>query len=298
MELSVFVGGSSASVPTATRGLSSYLIRAGGQKILIDCGEGTQHQFARSIGLPELDAIFITHLHLDHWFGLVGILKTFDLRDREKPLTVYGPPYLTDRIKSMAGILGKTGYPLEVVQLDDHAEIPFDDFKIKSFPVEHRTKAFGYAFVEAPRRGRVDMDKVKALGLSGPDIGKILRGETVDGHGDRIYSLTGPPRHGRRVVFSGDTAPCFETEMNAYQADLLIHEATFTDADEARAKKTGHSTARQAAEIAKAAGAKRLVLTHLSAREPTRLSEKQAREVRPDAIVAMDFDNYEVPYVD
>lgn len=296
MELSVFVGGTAASVPTATRGLSSYMLLAGGKRILIDCGEGTQHQFARSIGLPEIDAIFITHLHLDHWFGLVGILKTFDLRGRERPLTVYGPPHLEDRIKAMTGILGRTGYPLQVHQLEMAETVYFDDFSIRTFPVEHRTQAYGYAYVEPNRRGRVDIERAKHFGIEGPDIGALLRGETVNGID--ALSVVGPPRPGRRVVFSGDTAPCDETTMAAAQADLLIHEATFADDEQARAKKTGHSTARQAAELARRAGVKRLVLTHVSARTHWSVLLDQAQQVFPDARVAADFDEYEIPYVD
>lgn len=297
MELSVFVGGTAASVPTATRGLSSYMLRAGGKRILIDCGEGTQHQFARSIGLPEIDAIFITHLHLDHWFGLVGILKTFDLRDRDRPLAVYGPPYLEDRIKAMTGILGRTGYPLEIRQLEEFEAVPFDEFVIHSFPVEHRTQAYGYRFEEATRRGRVDMERAKHFGIEGPDIGALLRGETVNGID--ALSVIGPPRPGRCVVFSGDTAPCANTRNAAYQADLLIHEATFGDDEQARAKKTGHSTARQAAELAAESGAKRLVLTHVSAREHWKTLLQQAKEAYVGPVkIAADFDEYEIPYSD
>lgn len=299
MELSIFVGGSAASVPTATRGLSSYLLRAGSKKILIDCGEGTQHQFARSIGLPEIDDIFITHLHLDHWFGLVGILKTFDLRDRERPLRVFGPPFLNYRIKSMTGILGRTGYPLEVIQLSDYDEVPYDDFKVKAFPVQHRTEAFGYSFVEPMRRGRVDVEKVKSLGIVGPDIGRMQANPFLEINGVVWAEITGPPRSGRRVVFSGDTRPCAATEMEAYKADLLIHEATFSQAEAARAKKTGHSTAREAGLLARAAEAKRLVLTHVSARDHWKRLEQEAATVFDGPMqVARDFDTYEIPYVD
>lgn len=292
----MFIGGTAASVPTATRGLSSYMLRAGGKRILIDCGEGTQHQFVRSIGLPEIDDIFITHLHLDHWFGLIGILKTFDLRDRERPLTVYGPPHLESRIKAMTGILGKTGYPLEIHQLEEFEPVVFGDFIMNSFPVEHRTQAYGYCFDEKPRRGKVDMERARRYGIEGPDIGALLRGETINGID--ALSVVGPPRHGRRVVFSGDTAPCANTQNAAYQADLLIHEATFADDEQARAKKTGHSTARQAAELAVSAGVKRLLLTHVSARTHWSVLLDQARQVFPAARVAADFDEYEIPYVD
>src|SRR5690349_12695084 len=146
MDLSVFFAGTAGSVPTPRRGLPAILLRAGGERILFDCGEGTQHQLLRSIGLPELDAIFITHLHLDHWLGLPGMIKTFDMRAREKPLEIYGPRgtrTLYDAV--LKPVIGRTGYPLHVTELEHHEEVGFAGFLIASFPVMHRTEAYGYA---------------------------------------------------------------------------------------------------------------------------------------------------------
>ena len=123
MDVSLFFAGTAGSVPTARRGLPALLLRAGGERILFDCGEGTQQQLLRSVGLPDLGAIFITHFHLDHWLGLPGMIKTFDLRARERALTVYGPPGLQRLFTGLRPIIGRTGYPLEFVDLEPHAEI-------------------------------------------------------------------------------------------------------------------------------------------------------------------------------
>ena len=154
MDLSLFFAGTAGSVPSARRGLPALLLRAGGQRLLFDCGEGTQQQLLRSIGLPELDAVFVTHFHLDHWLGLPGMLKTFDLRARERPLSIYGPPGLQRLFGSLRPVIGRTGYPLELVDLEPHAEVRFGSFLMTPFPVKHRVEAYGYAFVEDDRPGR------------------------------------------------------------------------------------------------------------------------------------------------
>src|SRR5690348_13070793 len=148
MDLSLFFAGTAGSVPTPRRGLPALLLRAGGDRILLDCGEGTQSQLLRSIGLPELDAIFITHFHLDHWLGIAGMLKTFDLRARERTLDVYGPPGLRAVLHQMRPLIGRTHYPLEVRELEPHAEVRFNGYSVAAFPVKHGAEAYGYAFVE------------------------------------------------------------------------------------------------------------------------------------------------------
>ena len=163
MDLSIFFAGTAGSVPTPRRGLPAILLRAGGERILFDCGEGTQHQLLRSIGLPDVDAIFISHLHLDHWLGLPGMIKTFDMRDRDRKLEVFGPPGLSGLFKQvLRPIIGRTGYPLDVVELEHHEEVGFDDFVIAAFPVNHRVEAYGYAFIEDDRPGRFDVEAARA----------------------------------------------------------------------------------------------------------------------------------------
>src|SRR3712207_4105344 len=263
MELRVVFAGTGGSAPTARRGLPAALVAAGGDRLLFDCGEGTQRQLLRSVGLPELDAVFITHFHADHWLGLPGMLKTFDLRGRDKPLTVYGPPGLKRHLAALDLVIGRTGYPLAVVELDRFEEVPFDDYVVHSFPNDHRLDGVGYALVEDERPGRFDPDKAVELGLQpGPEFGRLQAGETVKGVEPRQGS--GEDRDGRRIVCSGATRPCQEGVEHARHADLLVHEATFTDSERGRARETGHSTARQAAEVAREAEVKLLALTHLS----------------------------------
>ena len=296
MDVSLFFAGTAGSVPTARRGLPALLLRAGGERILIDCGEGTQQQLLRSVGLPELDAIFVTHLHLDHWLGLLGMVKTFDLRSRERALTIYGPPGL-DRVWAAMRpvVIGRTGYPLTTVELEPHEEVRFGSFAIVPFSVKHRIEAYGYAFVEDERPGRFDVAAARDLGLpEGPAWGRIQRGETVDGV--RPEQVMGESRSGRRIVISGDTAPCEAVEVYAHHADLLVHEATFLEDERDRARDTGHSTARQAAEIARHAEVRLLALTHLSTRYFPRDVRDEAREVFADTIVPRDFDAIAVPF--
>jgi ribonuclease Z len=295
MDLSVFFAGTAGSVPTARRGLPAVLLQAGGDRILFDCGEGTQQQLLRSLGLPELDAVFLTHFHLDHWLGLVGMLKTFDLRGRDRPLTLHGPPGLRQLLTTLRPVIGRTNYPLDVVELGRHDEVRFGDYVISSFPVKHRGEAYGYAFVEDDRPGRFDVEEARRLGITeGPDFGRLQRGEVVGGVAPE--QVMGETRGGRRIVLSGDTAPCQAVEAFAHSADLLIHEATFLEDERERARDTLHSTARQAAEIARDAGVRMLALTHLSTRYFPRDVRDEARAVFANTLVPRDFDAIAVPF--
>jgi ribonuclease Z len=295
MDLSIFFAGTAGSVPTARRGLPAILLRAGGDRILFDCGEGTQQQLLRSIGLPDIDAIFITHFHLDHWLGLIGMLKTFDLRARDRPLAIHGPPGLRALFGGLRPIIGRTSYPLSLVELESYEEVRFGSYLISPFPVRHRVDAYGYAFVEDDRPGRFDADAARRLGVAeGPDFGRLQRGETVgDVTPDQVVGETRP---GRKIVLSGDTAPCQAVEVLAHGADVLVHEATFLSDERERARETGHSTAAQAAELARDAGVRLLALTHLSTRYFPRDVRDEARAIFPDTVVPRDFDAIEVPF--
>ena len=296
MDLQIFFAGTGGSVPTARRGLPATLLRAGGDRLLFDCGEGTQRQLLRSVGLPELDGVFLTHYHADHWLGLPGMLKTFDLRGREKPLTVYGPPGLEVLFAALKPIvLGRLGYPLQLRELERHEEVGFGTYVVSSFPVDHRVQAYGYAFVEDDRPGRFDAEAAQRLGLTpGPEFGRLQRGETVNGVTPE--QVIGEDRSGRRIVLSGDTAPCQAVEAVAAGADVLVHEATFTEEERTRARETGHCTARQAAEIARDADVRLLALTHLSTRFFPREIREEARAVFEDTVVPRDFDAIDVPF--
>jgi ribonuclease Z len=295
MDLSLFFAGTAGSVPTPRRGLPALLLRAGGDRVLLDCGEGTQQQLLRSVGLPELDAVFISHFHLDHWLGIVGMIKTFDLRARERTLDVYGPPGLKALFASLKPFIGRTGFPLQITELEPHGEVRFDGYVIASFPVKHRVEAYGYAFIEDDRPGRFDVAAARALGITeGPDFGRLQHGETVGGV--RPEQVVGPTRHGRRIVYSGDTAPVQTVEVYAHGADVLVHEATFCEDERDRARETGHSTARQAAEAARDAEVGLLALMHLSTRYFPRDVRDEARAVFENTVVPRDFDAIDVPF--
>lgn len=294
MDLSLFFAGTGGSVPTPRRGMPASLLRAGGDRILFDCGEGTQRQLVRTVGLPELDAVFLSHFHADHWLGLPGVVKTFGLRERTAPLTIYGPPGLKGLWRHVEALIGRASYPLTLVELERYEEVRFGDYAIASFPVEHRGASYGYAFVEDDRPGRFDPQLAQRLGVApGPDFGRLQAGETVAGVSPE--QVIGPERRGRRIVLSCDTRPCQAVEALAHEADVLVHEATFTEAERERAGQTGHSTARQAAELARDAGVGLLALTHLSTRVMPREVRDEARAVFPDAVVPRDGDAIGVP---
>jgi ribonuclease Z len=294
MDLSLFFAGTAGSVPTARRGLPALLLRRGGDRLLFDCGEGTQRQLLRTVGLPDMQAVFLTHHHADHWLGLPGMLKSFELRDRRSPLTVYGPPGTEALMGAMRIVYGRLRYPFEVVDLEAGEAVEFDGYEVTAFNVRHRSHAFGYAIVEDPRPGRFDAELATRLGVAfGPDFGRLQRGEVVDGV--RPEQVVGPGRPGRKVVLSGDTAPCEMLRVAAHQADVLVHEATFTEEERERALETGHSTARQAAELARDADVRLLVLTHLSTRYAGGEIRDEARAIFDRTEVPRDFDSVDVP---
>ncbi|HWT94655.1 MAG TPA: ribonuclease Z [Solirubrobacteraceae bacterium] len=295
MDLSVVFAGTAGSVPTARRGLPATLLRRGGERILFDCGEGTQRQLIRSVGLAELDEIYITHLHLDHWLGLPGMIKSFELRDRDRPLTIYGPKGIKQAMDGLRFIIGRVKYGLTVVELEEWEDVEKDGYTISAIPVRHRVPAFGYAIVEDDRPGRFDAELAKARGVPfGPDFGRLQRGETVNGV--RPEEVIGEPRPGRKIVLSGDTEPCDALRVAAHHADLLIHEATFTEEERDRARETRHSTARQAALLGEDADVGLLALIHLSTRYGGREIREEARATFPHAVVPRDFDIVEVPF--
>jgi ribonuclease Z len=295
MDLSVFFAGTAGSVPTARRGLPALLVRRGGDRVLVDCGEGTQRQLLTTVGLADVGAVFLTHLHVDHWLGLPGMLKSFDLRDREAELAVYGPPGTGELMRAMRPVYGRLRFPFRVVELEAGDAVEFDGFEVDAFNVRHRGRALGFALVEDRRPGRFDAELAQRLGVPfGPDFGRLQAGEEVNGV--RPDQVIGPERPGRRIVFSGDTAPCAMIVAAAEGADLLVHEATFAESERERAAETGHSTARQAAETARDAGVRLLALTHLSTRYTGGEIRDQARAVFERTEVPRDFDTIELPF--
>jgi ribonuclease Z len=297
MDLSLFFAGTGGSVPSARRGLPAVLVRRGGDRLLFDCGEGTQRQLLRSVGLADMDCVFVTHFHADHWLGLPGMLKSFALRERERPLTIYGPPGLNELMASTRFIYGRRlPYELAIVELEPAEAVARDGYRVAAIPVRHRgASAFGYALVEDPRPGHLDPRLAEQLGVRpGPDFGRLVRGESVNGvHPAQVMGAT---REGRKVVLSGDTAPCEALAIAAHQADVLVHEATFVEEEAERARQTGHSTVRQATELAREAEVRLLVLTHLSARYAGGEVRREARAKFADTEVPRDFDTVEVPF--
>jgi ribonuclease Z len=250
----------------------------------------------RSIGLVDMQCVFITHFHADHWLGLPGMLKSFALREREQPLTVYGPRGLSELNGLMRAIYGRLPYELSIVELAPAETVRRDGYVVAAVPVSHRTQsAFGYAIVEDARPGHLDAQLAERLGVRpGPDFGRLQRGETVDGVSPE--QVMGAEREGRKVVLSGDTEPCDSLRIAAHEADVLVHEATFIDDEIDRARITAHSTARQAAEVARDAEARLLALTHISTRYAGGQVRDEARAVFPATEAPRDFDTIEVPF--
>jgi ribonuclease Z len=299
MDLSVAFLGTGGAVPSARRNTASVLVARGGERLLFDCGEGTQRQMQRSLGLVQVDAIFFTHFHADHFLGLPGLLKTYDLTEREKPLTIYGPRGLRDLFQSMARVIGRVGYKLELVELEAGEIVLLEHAEVRSFPVEHSVRAFGYALVEEERPGRFDPEVAKRLGVKeGPAFAALQRGERVQGSVGPVEpgDVMGQSRPGRTIALTGDTAPCRATVDAARGADLLIHDASFAEEEAQRAADTGHSTVGQAAAVAREAEVKLLAMVHISSRYHVGKVLEEAKEVFEPTIAPRDFDLIELPF--
>ena len=299
MDLSVAFLGTGGSVPTARRATACLLARIGGDRIMFDCGEGSQRQMQRSTGLVQLDQIYLTHYHADHYLGLPGLLKTYDLQSRERPLRIVGPRGLHGLFSVLGRIFGKLSYDVELVELAEGDAVSHDGYEVRSFAVEHRMRALGYALVEDERPGRFDPEAAARLGVkAGPDFSRLQAGEEVRGTDGPVgpEQVMGPARAGRKLVVTGDTAPCEMTRVAAHEAELLVHDASFADEEVQRAAETGHSTARQAAELARDAGVKLLTLVHISSRYDVRDVLTEARDEFPAAAAPRDFDVVEIPF--
>ena len=299
MDLDVVFLGTGGSVPSARRNTAAVLVRRGGDRILFDCGEGTQRQMQRSVGLIPVDDIFITHLHADHYLGLPGLIKSYEMHDRTEALTVHGPPGLFDLFDALRRVIGRPSYPIALVELNDGETVTRDGYGIEPFDVDHGIVANGYALIEDPRPGRFDPERARSLGIAeGPAFGALQRGEAVEtsaGDAVRPDQVMGEARPGRRLVVTGDTRPCDATRAAAHGADLLVHDGTFTAEEADRALETAHSTVGEAAEVAADAGVQMLALVHISTRHfvPDVLAE--ARAVFPGSFAPRDFDLVEIP---
>jgi ribonuclease Z len=303
VDLDVVFLGTAGSMPTAQRAPAAMLVRRGGDKLLFDCAEGTQRQLLRSsVGLLELEEIFVTHFHADHILGLPGMFKTFALRGRELPLVLFGPRGLVDLLGSLKRVLGKLSYELKVVELEPGDVLEREGYRLATFGVAHGVSALGWSLIEATRPGRFDVGGADALGVpNGPERGVLQGGEPVklaDGRTVTPDQVLGPPRPGRKLVITGDTAPTDGIVEAAWEADVLVTEATFSDEERDRAQETKHQTATQAAETARRANVGLLALTHLSNRYFGPEIAQEAREIFPETVVPRDFDVIEIPYAE
>ena len=303
--LSLTFLGTGAATPTVDRNVAGLAVHREGETILFDCGEGSQRQMMRyGVGFTFAE-IFFTHYHADHILGVTGLLRTLGLMDRTAPVTLYGPRG-AERVLSAAIALGveRNKFPIEIREIRAGDRLARADYDIVVFETEHRADTVGFALAEHTRLGRFHPERARELGIpEGPLWRRLHHGETItldDGRVIRPEDLVGTPRHGRTVVYSGDTRPHLPLIEAARGADLLVHEATFGGDELERARETGHSTAAEAARVAAEAGVRRLVLTHISPRygrdAPELLAE--ARAIFPETIIARDGLTVDVPYAD
>ncbi len=296
--------GTAAARPTVSRNVSALYVQREGDGMLFDCGEGTQRQMMRYRTGFGLDAVFFTHMHADHFLGIIGLLRTLGLQGRTDPLDLFGPPGSMGILDAAIHLgVERLLFPVKISELEAGDRVTRDEYDVVAFQVWHGTSAVGYTLVEHRRRGRFDVEKARELGIpEGPLYGRIHRGEAVEWGGRWIQpsEVVGPDRPGRTVAYTGDTGPSDTTVEAAQGAALLVHDGTFGEEERERAHATFHSTARDAGEIAARAGVRRLALTHLSARysdDPGPL-EREARELFAGAMVAHDGLTVEIPYDD
>jgi ribonuclease Z len=247
--------------------------------------------------------VFFTHFHADHYLGIIGFLRTLGMMGREEKLVLHGPAP-AKRLLNQAVHLGvdQLGFPLEIVEVKDGDVVKRNGYSVRAVGVQHRINALGFVLEEETRAGRFHLERARALGVrEGPDFGRLQRGESVvalDGKTVEPSDVMGPSRPGRKLVLSGDTRPCEAMVEAAHNADVLVHESTFSDDDQARALETRHSTAREAGRVAHQAGARRLILTHLSSRYDTdfgRLLAQAREEYAGPVDVAHDGMTVEIP---
>ncbi|UCE91483.1 MAG: ribonuclease Z [Methanobacteriota archaeon] len=300
--MKVFFLGTGGTYPSKTRNVSSVAIQVGPDVVMLDCGEGTQRQLMHSpVSFMRVRAVFITHLHADHFLGLAGLVQSMSLNGRTEPLLVMGPVGTAETAASMLG-LGhfKSQFDVKIGDMRPGDQVDFEQFFVRCAEAAHTVPALAFCVEEPPRPGRFDTAKAKALGVPpGPMYRKLQEGEAieVDGRTVRPDEVMGAPRPGRKVVYTGDTKPCSSVESLAEGADVLIHDSTMGSAYASQAAEFGHSTSVEAAEVAKKAGVKQLFLVHMSPRydDATEL-EAEAREVFAETTAASDFDIYEVRY--
>ncbi|HYM40172.1 MAG TPA: ribonuclease Z [Thermoplasmata archaeon] len=299
----VFLG-TSGSWPTPKRNVSAIAVKRGPEVVLFDCGEGTQRQFmASKLSFMQVSRVFLTHFHGDHFLGLPGLIQSMNFFGREAPLEVFGPAGCEALVLELMS-LGhfKAGYPVKARDLSPGDRVECGEYAVTAFEAVHTVPGLSYALEETERPGRFDLERAQALGIPpGPLYSRLQEGETVTVGGKTVRpeQVLGPPRRGRKIVYTGDSMPHEALVTMARGADVLIHDATSDAALEEKANRYGHSSSRQAAQVAKDAGVGLLVLTHLSPRyeDPTVLL-RDAKAVFDRVQLAEDFAEIDVPYPD
>lgn len=300
MQLYIHFLGTGGSWPSAERSVSAIAIKRGKEILLFDCGEGTQRQIQKSsLSYMQITNIFITHFHGDHFLGLSGLFQTLQLNDRKKELNVYGPPGMKHLIYQLTHLGYFTpAYDIIAHEVEGGDKVHFDGYKVKCINASHNVPALSYCLEEDARPGRFNKKKAIELGIpEGRLFGRLQRGENVEVNGKIITPsmVLGKNRPGRKITISGDTIPYESFIEFARESDVLIHDATTDSSLDQKANEYGHSTARQAAEIALKAGVDRLYLVHISPRyRDAKPLEKEAREVFPESYVTRDFMEVEV----
>lgn len=297
--------GTAGSVPTPERNPSAILINRKGELMLFDCGEGTQQQMMRAkTGMGNLSSIFITHFHADHILGIPGLIQTLNFNGRTVPLNIYGPVWVKEFVRLMTAMgFYKPNYDINAIELHAGDRVDRGDYFIEAVKTEHSVPSLGYVLVESERHGRFDRERAIGLGVpEGPLFKRLHNGEDIEVNGKIIKSseVVGPPRPGRRVVYSGDTRPCSGIFVASDGADLLIHDGALADDMIDWAKETMHSTAGEAASLASLANVHQLVLTHISSRysEDTSQLLADARLEFENVSIASEFMEIEIPHRD
>ncbi len=306
MSMRIIFLGTAGSVPTPEKSLPAMLIKRQNEQLMFDCGEGVQRQMIKAkVGFHRKMKIFISHMHGDHVLGLPGLLQTMALMDRQKKLEIYGPEGMKHFLECVRESLqfGLT-FPVEIYEIYAAGTICEEkDFTVEAAKSNHVIPSWAYAFVEKPRPGKFYPEKVRALGVPEGELwSRLQHGDIVELPNRRVITpkeVMGSPRQGRKIVYTGDTRLFKGFAKFAANADLLIHDSTFDDTLSEKAEMDGHSTPSQAAQQAKRAKAKKLVLTHISARySDTGLLLKQAQKVFKNSLVAEDFMVLELPLRD
>ena len=306
MSLCVTFLGTSGAVPTTQRNTSAVFVRREGDRLLFDCGEGTQRQMMRFGTGFGVDHVFVTHLHGDHVLGIPGLLQTMDFNERTDPIAIHVPAGTRSEVEALVSVAGgRPDFPVRINAVEAGTPaLSTDDYEVRAFATDHDARSVGYALIEEERKGRFDRERAEELGVPvGPKFQRLHAGDPVeleDGTVVEPDQVVGDPRPGRTVAYTGDTRPTETTVEAADGADLLVHDATFASDNADRAARTAHATAVQAAEVANDAGAARLALVHLSSRyagDATPIASEAAQVFEGEcAFVPDDGEAVDVPF--